>query len=254
MKNEQNLTIGAASKCEVDDVEVGYTEDDFDFEWNSELARFTWGIPKGLVKVAPIEFGFKANFKISEITGPNIALGAFNMVEEAFSAGAQVISGQQRSFVTPNGQDIQVLYLDQPGMPGSYDDVVVTDGSDPYDRGADYLLDAQVGKLYRNPSGDIPLNGQVTLDYGYDRLAGHDIPLGVTTVIKNRKFYFEHIGPDLQKIEVWIWKAIASGTFSLKAAANNWWHIPISLEAQDDRANHPTEPFGRIRITYPVAA
>lgn len=254
-KDATNITIGAASQIQIDDVEVGYTEGDVTFNRAAEIVEYKSGVPRKLIKQAVIEDAFSIQFNISEITGPNIALAALDLNSTATAAGTQNVTDQELTFAPhPNGT-MEFISLDQPGEVDSYSvSLVETTGDVALTLNDDYHVDAGRGIIYRNPAGAITSGQTVKVTYSYDRLDYDEVALGKKAAITTKKVYFEHIGPDLQKMEVWIWAAQAAAQFELTASAENWWTIPTTLNATDDTANHPNSPFGLIRWTYPAAS
>lgn len=250
------ITIGSGAKIEIDDIDVGYLDGDVSFKRSAEIKVFTAGVPAKTVKRVPITDGFTAEFKLAQFTNKNIAIAALNLPYTEIAGGSVTVTNMPYTFTATPGRVLQELSLDGPG--GTYDITAVklTEGGSDLTNtsNANYFVDETYGRIARNPNGTIPSLGTVYVTYTFNRRAKSRIALGKTIAIATRKFFFQHLTPELREINVGIWKMQAASDFELLFSKENWNSIPIVGEAQDDAENHPNEPYGYIDEVEPIAA
>ena len=118
-----------------------------------------------------------------------------------------------------------------------------------YDLVDDYLVDAVTGRLYIVPTGDIPEDGDIEVDYTYATIA-LDTVLGMTA--GSIKGAIRFIGDPARGpvYEVEIWRASVRSDGAIGFISDEYAQWTLSGDIESDAPNHPTEPHYRmIRIS-----
>jgi len=253
-----NQKVGGAT-VEVDDIDIGYTEEDIDFSRTTETIDGEDGIPLQTTGRVIIKESVAVKVNALEITPENVSRASLNIpvtnyagTPVAVAFGATPPESQARTFKAYQGGSILFVAFDG----GTVSAITVKSADELTTIAAtEYYVDTIRGLLFAVPGGDLDtLNLVVHLAYTYVPSAKKRLRLGVNLPIIDRSITLTHVSIlDQMTIVYKLWKCNGQGTLNLALKKKNFWSVVLDMVATPDTANHPDEPFGYIDF-IPFAA
>lgn len=251
MSDFNNATLGGA-EVYVDDVAIGYTDGDIDFGRSTEIKKLRDSIPLTTVGQVILSEEFTVKVPAVEITAANIVRAGLNLQNTATPGTLVTVSdgsNQEKTFASLTAHSngvLESIVLDGPNVASLV--VENTAENTTFTVNDDYILDAALGVVYRNPGGAISSGATVRVSYTWTPAAYDTIPLGVNNAIQNKKVKLVHISPvSGRTITVELWKCLGSGALTMSFKKEDWMHLDMEFTALPS-SDHPTNPIGYIKI------
>ena len=247
MGNFQEVTVGAGT-LSINGVDVGFLKGPVNVSLGHEKLQLKTGVPRKLQGSVITEMLHKIEAPLVQLSADSLSK-ASGYVPVTTVAGVQVTiadgDDQARTFAAYNGGAVQAIILDGPTVVALT--VKSVDELTTYVVNDDYILDADLGIVYRNPGGAIPAGATVHVDYKYTPAASKKLMIGAAwKVLDLSNVLFTHTRPNGKTFTAKMWKAQAVGNVDLDFStdANDFIMTKFSCEAIDDTANHPSSPLG----------
>lgn len=245
------VTIGGAQVA-FDDEDVGLTEGDIEAERQTEVKELEDKIPLTTILQVPIRETWLLRIPMVESGIQNMSRVAANIpvhVQDATPVavpfGGTPASSQSRTFADNVLGPLQVIDLGTTNISA----VTVKNAAEnvTYVVNDDYFIDGPRGKIYRNPTGDIPEDGVVHVAWTHTPVAYNELRLGINSPITNRKVDIVHVSPNSGDVyHQRYWKCQGNGSFSLSHKKQDWLVLNAELKATPD-SSHPEAPTGFVR-------
>jgi len=238
-----------------DNTDIGFVKD-VTFTSNIEtesLKTSGTGGPLKLRGKKAKEYVCQLKAQMFEVSNPaNMALLLGGGAAAGATGGSPVtVTKQALTFAEHSGQGVESVVLDGGTISGSADAPVVysADEQTTYDVNDDYILDSDLGVIYRNPGGAILTGAVIKVTYKHTPATGYTIPLGSTFALARKALVFEHLNEDediITRITFWIAEPDGKANFTFSDGA---FVMPeITWDSIDDTTNHASSPFGKIEI------
>lgn len=253
---DDEITAGTAQVL-IDLRDVGYCEGKLGCarEVNNLIVKA--GIPRSTVKTIFLEEDWNLEIpmiQVGNMDNLSIVMGLPKRVQDA--TPVTVSAAQTYTFADRAGTPFQAIALSHNGQRAfNLSSVVVKDVDDSptYTVGDDYVVHAETGLIFRNPSGAIAEDAQVHVTYHYTPVAYEEILLGKNTLLESHRVDYIHTAPDGWLLHYCFWKCQGDGSIdiSFDSGASAPMVALGKLKAQNDQANHPSSstqgPTGFIR-------
>ena len=255
---DDEITAGTAQVL-IDLRDVGYCEGKLGCarEVNNLIVKA--GIPRSTVKTIFLEEDWNLEIpmiQVGNMDNLSIVMGLPKRVQAA--TPVTVSDAETYTFANRAGTPFQAIAITHSGQRAyNLSSVVVTNtaGSVTYDVDDDYIVDAETGLIYRNPSASsaITAGQSVKVTYHYTPAAYEEILLGKNTLLESHRVDYIHTAPDGWLLHYCFWKCQGDGSIdiSFDSGASAPMVALGKLKAQNDQANHPSSstqgPTGFIR-------
>lgn len=246
MGDFNQVTVGAGT-LSIGGVDVGFLKGPVKVTLSHEKLQLKTGVPRRLQGSIITEMMHKIEAPLVELSAESIAK-ASGFVPVSTVAGTPVTvndaANQERTFADFGGGAMQVITLDGPTVTGLT--VKSEDEATTYTVNDDYILDAEIGRVYRNPGGAIAEDETVRVNYGYTPAASKRLNIGAAwQVLDLEDVIFTHTRPDGREFKAVMHKAQAAGNVDLdfSTEANDFVMMNFVCEAIED-ATHPEAPLG----------
>ena len=127
-------------------------------------------------------------------------------------------------------------------------DTIVRDISVTLQEDVDYRVDYIDGRIEPLDSGILQDEEDLIVAFDYITYSGQSIPLGKLTSNKEYHVLLRHHLTDGGWLEFEFWKTNVASNFEFGFNTSDWVGMPIEINAVNDETNHPTAPYGEIRM------
>jgi hypothetical protein len=256
----RNQKVGGGV-VEVDDVDIGHTQNDIAFARTTETLDGEDYIPLQTTGRVIIKESVSIKIEALEITAENVSRASLNIpvtnyagtpVTVAFFVSGDDPPSQARTFKTYQNGSLKYIQLDGPNVASL---VIKSEDEEDTIASTEYYVDAINGRVFAVPGGDLDEEDLVVhVAYQYTPPAKKRLRLGANLPIIDRSIKVTHVSTlDRMTIVYHLWKCNGQGTLEMALKKKEWWSVALDMVATPDYDNHPDEPFGYIDF-IPFAA
>lgn len=239
------VTLGTGT-LELGGSDAGFLKGDVKFTRTLDSKDFESGVPLMLEGKVAIREKVAVETPLAQLSIGNLAKAAATITIHT-EAGTPVTvadgANQEKVFAAYGGGGLQAIVLDGPDVTSLV--VKNTAESTTYTAGVDYLLDDDLGIVWRIPTGAITAGQTVRVAYGYTPSAYKELRFGKTFTFVATSVKFEHTSPVSGKVdEIFLPKAYGSGNLELTYKEEDFLISNVRFDAVPDRVNFPNYPLG----------
>lgn len=246
MGNFNNVTVGAGS-LSVGGADMGFLKGPVKVGLGHEKLQLKSGVPRRLQGSVITEMRHTIEASMAELSAVTLSRGSgFVPVTVIDGTEVTVADGddQEKAFSPYQGGGIEAIVLDGPNVTALV--VKSQDEMTTYLIDRDYIVDADLGVVFRNPGGTIGTGETVRVSYKYTPPASKRLNIGAQWQVLNLSdVVFTHTRPDGRLFVARMWKAQATGNVDLSfdTEAGDFVMTNFTCEAIED-PTHPEAPLG----------
>lgn len=182
-------------------------------------------------KEVVVQTSANGTFTLDEYSRENLVLAFFG-TDGVVSQGAGSVSNA--SYTARSGRWIKLTHRNVSNV------VVAT-----YTVTTDYLVDADIGRLYIEPDGSIADGATITVSYDYDAVHYPTVSgFGATSVEGMLRFVGDPQAGPTYELEVWSCSLKPNGDINF--LSEEWGNIVFNFAIDNDETNHPDDPYFRL--------